>query len=142
MSSKQPLQRFEAPLHLKLALLWIAVMFLYIYNDYFNMYLPGGIEGMMNGELGPFEAANDAAMVGLSIMMAIPALMVFFSVALPPFASRWLNVLFGLLYTAIEIWTFSGSRLFFQVVVGFEILLTLLIVVYALRWPRRAGSMH
>lgn len=138
MSTAKPtLQRFDAPPQLKLALLWIAVMFLYIYNDYFNMYLPGAIEGMMDGSVGPFDVANDAAMVGLSIMMAIPALMVFFSVALAPAASRWLNVLFGLLYTAIEIWTFGGSRLFFQVVVGLEVVLTLLIVVTALRWPRR-----
>lgn len=135
--SKPPLQCFDAPPQLKLSLLWIAVMFLYIYNDYFNMYLPGAIEGMMAGELGPFSAANDGVMVGLSIMMAIPALMVFLSVVLQPFASRWLNVFFGVLYTAIEVWTFSGSRPFFQLVVGFEVLLTLLVVVFALRWPRR-----
>lgn len=135
--SKPALQGFDAPPQLKLALLWIAVMFLYIYNDYFNMYLPGAIEGMMAGELGPFSAANDGAMVGLSIMMAIPALMVFLSVALAPVFSRGLNVLFGALYTAIEIWTFSGSRLFFQLVVGLEVVLTLLIVLTALRWPRR-----
>ncbi len=139
MSARQNLQGFDAPPQIKLALLWVSLMLLYIYNDYFNMYLPGGIESMMNGDLGPFDAANDAAMAGLSIMMAIPALMVFLSVALPPFASRWLNVMFGFLYTAIELWTFSGARLFFQIVVGFEVLLTLLIVVYALRWPRRAS---
>jgi hypothetical protein len=140
VSTKQPLRRFEAPTQLKLALMWIAVMFLYIYNDYFNMYLPGGIEGMMSGELGPFDAANDAAMVGVSIMMAIPALMVFLSVALPPFASRWLNVVFGVIYTVIEAWTFTGAELFFQVVVVMEIVLTLLVVLSALRWPRGAAS--
>ena len=137
MSTKPPLQRYDAPPQLKLALLWISVMFLYIYNDYFNMYLPGAIEGMAAGQIGPWVASNDTALIGVSMMLAIPSLMVFLSVALPPVVSRWLNVLFGLLYTMIEAWTFSGSRLFFQIVVVMEVALTLLIVFYALRWPRR-----
>ena len=139
MSTKPPLQRHDAPPQLKLALLWIALMFLYIYNDYFNLYLPDTIEGMMAGRIGPWDTPTDTVFVGLSIMMAIPALMVFLSVALPPLASRWLNVLFGLLYTLIEAWTLSGSALFFQIVVGLEIVLSLLIVIYAVRWPRRSA---
>ena len=139
MSTKPPLQRYDAPPQLKLALLWIALMFLYIYNDYFNLYLPGTIEGMMAGRLGPWDTPTDAVFVGVSIMMAIPALMVFLSVALAPVASRWLNVLFGLLYTLIETWTLADSALFFQIVVGLEIVLSLLIVFHALRWPRRSA---
>lgn len=138
MSTKPPLQSYDAPPQLKLALLWITLMFLYIYNDYFNMYLPGALESMAAGAIGPWQASNDAALVGVSMMLAIPSLMVFLSVALPPVVSRWLNVLVGLLYTLIEAWTFSG-RPFYQIVVGMEIALTLLIVFTALRWPRRAA---
>ena len=127
---KRTLETFRAPVSVKLALLWASLMFLYIYNDYFSMWLPGYIEKMSAGQIGiPLLAA--------SILLAIPALMIFLSVALPPTISRWLNVLLGLAYTVIEALTFLGSSLFYQIVVGLEIAVTALIVLYALRWPKQ-----
>ena len=41
-------------------------------------------------------------------MLAIPALMIFLSVALPPRPCRWLNVVFGVVYTAIILVTMWG----------------------------------
>ena len=40
------LEHHRTPINVKLALLWAALMFLYIYNDYFSMYTPGVIENM------------------------------------------------------------------------------------------------
>jgi hypothetical protein len=113
-------------------------MFLYIYNDYFSMYLPGTIENMTAGRIGPLGEATDVVFVAVSTMLAVPALMIFLSAALPPLASKWLNVLLGLAYTAIEGLTFPGSALFYQIVVVMEIVVTLTIVWTALRWPRQA----
>ena len=42
----------------------------------------------------------------------------------------------GLVYTAIEVLTLFGSPLFYKIVVIAEIVLTSMIVFYALRWPR------
>jgi hypothetical protein len=75
-------------------------------------------------------------MLGTSLLLAVPALMIFLSAALPSVLSRWLNVLLGLVYTAVEALTFAGPHLFYKVTVGFELALSLLIVWYALRWPR------
>ena len=134
------LEDFKAPTNIKIALLWASVMFLYIYNDYFSMYTPGTIDGMAKGSLGPMGRASDAVLTGLSIMLAIPATMIFLSAALRPTVSRGLNVALGLAYTAIEAMTLFGSPLFYKVVAIAEIMLTALIVWYALRWPRRAAS--
>jgi hypothetical protein len=68
--------------------------------------------------------------------MAIPSLMVFLSLALKPGLSRWLNIVFGALYTAIimiTMWDWMFYR-FFGVI---EITLTALVVGYAWRWPRQ-----
>jgi len=130
------LEDFRAPTKLKLALLWTSLMFLYIYNDYFILYLPGTITNMMAGRIGPLGPATANVLVGVSMLLAIPALMIFLSVALPPLASRWLNLLLGLAYTAIEALTLHGSVLFYQIIVVFEILITALVVWYSLRWPR------
>ena len=66
-------------------------MGLYIYNDYFFMYTPGAIREMSSGIMGPLGPATPAIMVGVSLLMAIPALMIALSVALKPAVSRWSN---------------------------------------------------
>jgi hypothetical protein len=134
------LEGFRAPTSVKIALLWTSLMFLYIYNDYFSMYTHGTIEDMVAGRLGPLGEATEAVLVGVAIMLAIPALMIFMSVAIWPPASRWLNIILGLAYTAIEALTLPGSPLFYQIVVVLEIALTALIVWHALRWPKHAPT--
>ncbi len=113
-------------------------MFLYIYNDYFSLYTPGTVDSMAKGSLGPIGHATDAVLAGLAVMLAIPSLMIFLSAGLPPGISRWLNTALGLAYTAIEILTVPGSALFYKIIVVAEIVLTSLIVFYAVRWPNRA----
>ena len=135
-STKKALENFPAPTKLKLALLWVSLMFLYIYNDYFSLYTPGTIAAMTAGRLGPIGQASAGTLAALSIMLAIPALMIFLSVSLPPIVSRWINVILGVAYTAIEALTYPHSALFYRIVVVLEITLTVLIVWYALRWPR------
>ena len=136
---KSPLETYRPPTAIKLALLWAALTFLYIYNDYFSLYVPGTIADMTAGRLGPIGHASPQVLVGVSIMLAIPSLMIFLSVALPAVVSRWLNVVLGVAYTGIEGMTFVGSLPFYQIIVGFEIVLTLVVVWYAVRWPRSAS---
>jgi Family of unknown function (DUF6326) len=139
VSPKAPLEPFLAPTGVMLALAWASLMSLYIYNDFFSMYLPGVITNMSAGHMGPLGLATPRVLVGVSILLAIPALMILLSVALPAGASRWLNIVFGLTYTVVEALTFRGPELFYKIVVAFEIAVTLFIVWRALRWPRQAG---
>jgi hypothetical protein len=134
------LDRFPVPVNIKLSLLWASLMFLYVYNDYFSMYLPGTIEDMAAGRIGPLGEANEIIFVVVSMILAVPALMIFLSAVLPPSLSRWLNVLLGLVYTIIEALTFPGSALFYQIVVVLEITLTVLIIWYAVKWPASSES--
>ncbi|MEO1310973.1 MAG: DUF6326 family protein [Pseudomonadota bacterium] len=135
MSGKR-LRSFDVATPVRLSLLWAALMGLYIYNDYFSMYLPGTIEEMSSGVMGPLGAATDTIMIAVSLVLAIPALLIFLSSALPPALAKWANVLFGAAYTVIEILTFFGSAPFYQIVVVFEILVTLAIIWTALTWPK------
>lgn len=139
--SNLSLETFRVPVNIKLSLLWASLMFLYIYNDYFSLYLPGTIEHMAAGRMGPTDRVSELELVAYSLLLAIPALMIFLSAALPPIASRWLNVLLAAVYTVVEILTlFVFSAPFYRTVVVLEILLTLLIFWYALRWPRKGVS--
>lgn len=130
------LQAFALPHPLRLSLLWTSMMFLYVYNDYISLYSPGTIEGMSAGQIGPLGEATSAVLLGVAVLMTIPALMVFLSAGAPPTLSKWLNVVFGTAYTCVNVATFIGSPLFYQFIVGVEIVLSVSIVVLALTWPK------
>ncbi len=130
------LEDVQVPVKIKLSLLWAALMGLYIYNDYFVLYLPGTIDGMSAGQMGPMGPATDLVLVGMSMMLAVPALMIFLSAVLPPPVNRWLNVVLGAVYTVLQALTMIGAAPFYQIVVVLEIMITLSIIWIALRWPR------
>jgi hypothetical protein len=136
--SMSSLQSPQLPRPLKLSLLWASMMFLYVYNDYIAMYAPGTIEMMSEGRMGPLGAATDAVLLGVAVLMTIPALMVFVSAGVPAAFSKWLNVGFGAAYTCVNVATFFGSALFYQFIVSVETALSILIVVLALTWPKTA----
>ncbi len=133
---KSEFEFVQTPTSIRLALLWAALMGLYIYNDYFSLYLPGTIEEMSAGIIGPLGAANDTVLVMVALVLAIPAMMIFLSVFLPTVLSRWSNIVLGVAYTVIEGLTFVGSRPFYQMVAAFEIVVTLLVTWTAWRWRR------
>ena|SRR5436190_687686 len=110
-------------------------MFCYIYADYFGLYVPGSLQKMLDGKMGPLGPTTQGVLLGTSVVMAIPSVMIFLSVALKPGLNRWLNIIFGTLYTVIILitmwqWVFS---VFFGVI---EIVLTALVVWIAWKWPR------
>ena len=86
---------------IKLAALWASVMFCYIYTDYFGLYMPGKLQGILNGKMGPLGQTTQAVLVITSVVMAIPSVMIFLSVALKPTLNRTLNMIVGALYTLI-----------------------------------------
>ncbi|CAM0998435.1 Transmembrane protein [Rhodanobacter sp. Root179] len=119
----------------KLSALWTALMFCYIYGDYFGLYVPGKLQGMLGGE-GPVGPVSEATLVGTALLLAVPGLMVFLSLLLPPRLCRWLNIGLGLFYTAIMLLTMPGAWWFYIVLGVIEVALSLLIAAMAWRWPR------
>lgn len=126
----------EVPVRVKLSALWVALMFCYVYGDYFGLYRPGQLEGMLKGE-GPLGPTSQGTLVAVSILMAIPSLMIFAAVVLPPVMTRWVNILFGFLYAMVVALTMPGSWTFYRFFSAIEIALSALIVWYAWTWPKR-----
>jgi len=130
------LQDTKVPVRIKLAGLWASLMSCYIYGDYFGLFAPDQIKGMMAGNFGPLGPTTAGILVGVSLLMAVPALMIFGSLALPSRLCRWANVVLGLFYTAIMLLTMPGALAFYIVLGVIEVLLTATIVVHAWRWPK------
>lgn len=130
----------KIPVQVMLSALWAALMFLYIYADHFSLFKPGQIEEMVAGRMGPFPVTQ-GSLLSAAILMLIPAVMIFLALALKPKLGRWVNIILGVLYTAVNIWNLVGETWVFYIVIGIvELALTLLIIGYAWRWRNSEGQ--
>ncbi len=140
---KGELRDFEINVKFKLSALWTSVMFLYVYGDFFTLFLPGRIQNLMNGQSG-VGATTPMRLLIFAVLMTLPSLMVFLSVALRPTINRWLNIILGLFFSAVMILIGVTSidtwHTFYVYLAAVEALLTLLIVRYAWTWERDKGE--
>jgi hypothetical protein len=134
--SLNALQDIQLHVKVKLSALWTSLMFCYVYGDYFGLYKPGKLQKMLNGDMGTLGAITQGVLLGTSVLMTIPSLMIALSLLLPASASRWANIVFGLVYTVIMLITMKGAWLFYQFLGIVEVALTMLIVWHAWNWPR------
>ena len=135
------LMDFQINVKFKLSALWASVMFCYIYGDYFALYPPEQIQELLSGKTRLDEPMK---LFAASILMTIPSLMIFLSLALKSKVNRWLNIIFGTIFTAIMVliaisssgpwWTFY---IFLALV---ESVITLLIVWFAWNWPKQGDQ--
>jgi len=132
------LEDFNVNVKFKLSALWAAVMFCYVYGDYFSFYVPGKLEEFLSGET---LLDNPVKLFAASILMLIPSLMIFLSLALKPRVSKVLNIFFGVIYTAImlliAVTTIAPWWTFYVFLAIVESCLTLLIIWFAIKWPRQ-----
>jgi hypothetical protein len=125
----------------KLAGLWAALMLLYVYADHFSLYRPGQMDEMISGRIGPFDVTQGSLFV-FSLLMMIPAVMVFLSLILKPQVNRWTNVILGLIYTVVNISNLIGETWVYYISFGVvETVLTLLVVQYAWKWRNPEGNL-
>jgi hypothetical protein len=74
--------------------------------------------------------------------MLVPAVIVFVSLALKPRVARWLNIILGVFYTAVNIGNLLGESWAFYFLFGIvEMALTVLIVWYAWKWRNAEGQL-
>jgi len=134
-----PLVDVTVPVRAKLSALWAALMFCYIYGDYFGLYVPGKLSGMISGD-GPIGHVSQSTLVITSILLAVPGLMVFLSLVLPAAICRWGNIVLGAFYIAVMALTMPGAWSFYMLLGVVEIAVGLLTVWYAWSWPRQGGT--
>jgi hypothetical protein len=121
---------------MKLAALWASFMFLYIYVDYFALYMPGKIGDILAGKVFVFDITQVFLLAALA-SVTIPALMIFLSVALSVKVNRWTNIIVATVYIPYTLFNLAGEawmHMVFGAVV--EVVLLLLIICYAWKWPR------
>lgn len=129
---------FKVNVKVKLSALWASVMFCYVYGDYFSFYVPGKLATFLSGDT---ILNSPVKLFAATLLMTIPALMVFLSILLKPELSRWFNIIFGVIYTAlmllIAVTTIAPWWTFYVFLALVEVMITSLIVYYAFNWPKQ-----
>lgn len=134
-TSQTSLEDTQVNVKLKLAALWTSFMFLYIYVDYFHLYMPGQMDEILKGKVFVFDISQGFLMAALA-SVTIPALMIFLSVALPTKVNRLTNIIIAAVYIPFTLSNLAGMtwmHMVFAAVV--EIVILCLIIRYA--WKLR-----
>jgi hypothetical protein len=139
-SPQNTLEDIKVSVKLKLATLWVSFVFLYIYVDYFHLYMPGVLKEMLAGKVFVFDITQGFLLAAV-VSMTIPTLMIFLSVALPAKVNRWTNIIIAAVYIPYMLFNLVGVawlHMVFGAVV--EVVLLCLIIRYAWKWPRTQAS--
>ncbi len=123
----------------KLSALWVALMFFYLYNDVMTFFRRDVMEQVLSGQMGGMQITQ-AFLFGSAVLMAIPSLMIFLSLALPARANRWTNIIVGIFHAIVLLATqlvpgeaWANWRLY-EIL---EAVFIALIVWHAWKWPRQ-----
>jgi len=126
----------------KLAFLWVALMFFYIYNDLFSLYQPGHVADLVEGQL-EGVVFTQTLLLGAAVLMAFPSFMVLLSVTLNAKANRWVNIIVGVLHIFVLVGTqFVGEGqtwFYWRLYELLEALFLALIIWTAWTWPATAS---
>ena len=135
---KNNLEDITVNVKIKLSALWASVTLCYLYGDYFELYIPKKVDGLISGDN---ILASPTKLFLAALLLAIPALMVCLSVILKPTINKWINIAFGIFFTAIMLFIAINSltpwQTFYVFLAIVESIITSLIVWYAWKWPKQ-----
>jgi len=131
------LEDFRVNVRIKLSALWTAVMFCYIYGDYFELYVPQKVDGLLNGQN---MLDTPTKLLIATFILTVPALMIFLSLMLSAKLTKWLNISIGIFFTLftilVGISSISEWKMFYVFLSFMESIITLIIVYQAWNWGK------
>lgn len=122
----------------KIALLWVALMFLYIYNDLLSINQPGHVAQLVEGQLEGIQFTQ-TILFAAAVLMAFPSLMILLSLTLKAKANRLVNIIIGIFHIFVLLGTqFVGEGqvwLYWRFYEVLEAVLLVYIIRTAWKWP-------
>ena len=134
MNTQKKLEDIKVNVKLKLASIGTSFMFLYIYVDYFALYMPSKINDINKSKVFVFDITQEFIFIAL-VLATIPILMIFLSLILPAKTNRLTNIIVAILLIPYMLFNLTGEawlHMYFAAAV--EIVLLCLIIRYAYKW--------
>ncbi len=134
----KPLENTPVNIRVTLSLLWASVLACYIYCDYFQLYVPGKTQGLLDGD-NLLDTPTNLFLA--SVLLTIPALMISVPLFFKAQIARLLHLILGSFYTLlmflIAFSVMGDAWLYFYLFMALvESTLTGIIVWQAWKWPK------
>lgn len=131
------LEDYKVNIRIKLSALWTAVMFCYIYGDYFELYVPRKVEGLLSGQN---MLDSPIKLLITTVILSIPAVMIFLTLVLNSKFAKWMNISAGIFFTLFTLLVGVSSltewKAFYVFLSFLESALTVTAIFMALNWPK------
>ena len=135
MSAETEFEPSNVNVRIKISALWTAMLFVFAYVDIFTLYRPDFRADLEAGEISGLTVSQ-LFLLGTTAYIAIPSLMVFFSVILPPRVDRIANIALSIIYALTIIGASIGEWNYFILGSVLEVALLAAIGYYAWTWPK------
>jgi hypothetical protein len=119
---------------IKISALWTSMLFVFAYVDLFSLYRPDFRADLEGGEVGGL-AVNQSFLLGSTIYVVIPSLMVFCALILRPRVNRIANIALSGIYALTIIAGAIGEWSYYLLGSAIEVALLAGVAYYASTWP-------
>lgn len=120
----------------KIAALWASMLFLYVYVDLFSLYRDDIRADIEAGKMSSFTIGQ-AFLLGVTIYIAVPSVMVFLSLVLPAKMTRTASIVLAVLYAVTIVGGVVGESNYYYIAGSLaEVALLAGVVHYAWTWPK------
>ena len=142
MTADTKFERSTVSVRIKISALWTAMLFVFAYVDIFSLYRPDFRADIDAGQIAGFTV-NQAFLLGTTIYVVIPSLMVFGALVLGPRVDRVANIALGTIYALTIVAGAIGEWNYYVLGSAIEVALLAGVVYYAWTWPKetRPASM-
>jgi len=120
---------------IKIAALWASMLFVFAYVDLFSLYRADVRADIESGTIASFSIGQ-AYLLGVTLYVLIPSLLVFLSLVLPVGALRRTNIVIAALYAITIVASAVGEWNYFILGSVTEAALLAGVVYYSWTWPR------
>jgi hypothetical protein len=137
MTPGTKLEESKVNVRIKISALWASMLFVFVYVDLFSLYRPDFRADIAAGEIAGFTIGQ-GFLLGTTVYILIPSLMVFLALVLRPQINRIANIALSVVYALTIIGASIGEWSYFILGSAVEVGLLGAIVYYAWTWPREA----
>jgi Family of unknown function (DUF6326) len=131
-------EAFNVNVRMKISALWTSMLFVFAYVDLFTLYRPDVRADLEAGEISGFTV-NQSFLLGTTLYVAIPSVMVVLALILRPRVNRIANIALSIVYGLSVIASAIGEWTYYALGSAIEIALLGAIGYYAWTWPKETG---
>jgi hypothetical protein len=136
MTAETKFEPSNVNVRIKISALWTSMLFVFAYVDVFSLYRRDFRADLEAGVIGGFTV-NQSFLLGTTVYVVIPSLMVFCALILRPRANRIANIVLGGVYALSIIAAAIGEWNYFILGSAIEVAQLAAVVYYASTWPKQ-----